>query len=354
MPENPEIPRTEIEAFGEFGLIDHLTKNIKLANQSTIKGIGDDAAVIEKDKDNYLLVTKDLLIEGVHFDFTYVPLKHLGYKAAVVNFSDIYAMNGKPKQLIIGLSVSNRFSVEAIEEIYSGIYLACERYGVDVVGGDTTSSPQSLFLSITVLGEVAKTDIVYRSGAKVGDLLCVSGDLGAAYAGLLLLEREKTEFEANPEMQPDLDGFDYVLERQLKPEARNDIVDLFRKINLKPTSMIDVSDGLASDVKHICKSSKVGIDIYEDKIPLDASTMQVAEDMGILPSVTALNGGEDYELLFTIDIKDYDQIKDINDFSIIGHVTAADEGEHLITNDGKKIKLEAQGWDALKKLKGKN
>lgn len=353
MPEKENAPRTEIEAYGEFGLIKLLTKNIKPVNRSTVKGVGDDAAVIEKDKDHYLLITKDLLIEGIHFDFTYVPLKHLGYKAAVVNFSDIYAMNGTPKQLIIGLSVSNRFSVEAIEEIYEGIYLACERYGVDIVGGDTTSSPQSLFLSITVMGEVAKKDIVYRSGANKSDLLCVSGDLGAAYTGLLLLEREKSAFEADPNMQPDLDGFDYVLERQLKPEARNDIIELFRQMKLKPTAMIDVSDGLASDVMHICECSQLGVNIYEDKIPIDASTIQLAEEMNILPTVAALNGGEDYELLFTIDMKGYEKIKDVKEFSIIGHMTPPDEGKNLISTDGNSITLKAQGWDALKKNKGR-
>lgn len=349
MSEEQKVPRTEIEAYGEFGLIDILTKNIKLKNKSSIKGVGDDTAVIEKDKDNYLLVTKDLLIEGVHFDLTYAPLKHLGYKAAIVNFSDICAMNGTPKQMIIGLSVSNRFSVEAIEEIYAGIYLACEQYGVDVVGGDTTSSPGSLFLSISVIGEVAKEDIVYRSGAQKNELLCVSGDLGAAYIGLLILEREKQAFTADPNVQPDLAGNDYVLERQLKPEARADILELLTKAKVKPTSMIDISDGLASDVMHICKSSGVGVSIYEEKIPVDYETGKLAEEFKIIPSVAALNGGEDYELLFTIRQEDHDKIKDLKEISVIGYMTDKSEGEHLIAQDGTQIELKAQGWDALKK-----
>jgi len=349
MNQEDKNQRTEIESYGEFGFIEHLTRNIKTRNKSTIKGVGDDAAVIEKDENSYLLITNDLLIETIHFDFTYTPLKHLGYKAAVVNFSDIYAMNGTPKQLVIGLSVSNRFSVEAIEEIYSGIYLACEHYGVDVIGGDTTSSPHSLFLSISVVGEVLKQDVVYRSGAKSNDLVCVSGDLGSAYAGLLLLEKEKSVFEGNPNMQPDFDGYDYLLERQLKPEARKDIIEWFRKVDLKPTAMIDISEGLASDILHICKQSGTSVKIFEDKLPIDPLTICVAEELHIYPSVTALNGGEDYELLFTIDINEYDKVKNMKDIHIIGHITGKDEGNFLIAADGSQIPLNAQGWDAFKK-----
>ncbi len=343
------IPRTEIEAFGEFGLIDLLTKNIKLKNKSSIKGVGDDAAVIEKDKDNYLLVTNDLLIEGIHFDLTYVPLKHLGYKAAIANFSDIYAMNGTPKQLVIGFSVSNRFSLEAIEEIYNGIYLACEMYGVDVVGGDTTSSPGNLFMSITAIGEVAKKDIAYRKGTKEGDLLCVSGDLGAAYMGLLILEREKKAYEADPNMQPDLSGKDYILERQLKPEARKDIIELLKKHQIKPTSMIDISDGLASDVLHVCEQNELGVHIYEEKLPIDLATLSTADEFDILPSVAALNGGEDYELLFTVKLDEHDKIKNLKGISVIGHMTDKSNGRYLVSNDGTHVTLKAQGWDALKK-----
>ncbi len=352
--EKQNIPRTEIEAFGEFGLIDILTKNIKLKNESSIKGVGDDAAVIEKDRDNYMLVTKDLLIEGVHFDLSYAPLKHLGYKAAVVNFSDIYAMNGTPKQLVVGLSVSNRFSVEAIEEIYSGIYLACEMYGVDVVGGDTTSSPNSLYMSITAIGEVPKKEITYRNGTKEGDLVCVSGDLGAAYMGLLILEKEKKAFEVNPNMQPDLTGHDYILERQLKPEARKDIVELLKQHKIQPTSMIDISDGLASDILHICKQTDLGVHLYEDKLPIDLATLNVADEFEILPSIAALNGGEDYELLFTVKLEDHDKVKDLKGISVIGHMTDKSNGRFLVSNDGTQVTLKAQGWDALKKEEGED
>lgn len=348
------IPRTEIEAFGEFGLIDLLTKNIKLKNKSTIAGVGDDTAVLEKDKEKYQLVTTDLLVEGVHFDMSYTPLKHLGYKAAVVNFSDIYAMNGTPRQLVIGMSVSNRFSVEAIEEIYSGIYLACEMYDVDVVGGDTTASPGSLFLSITAIGEVKKEDITYRKGAAEGDLVCVSGDLGAAYMGLLILEREKKAYEANPNVQPDLSGHDYILERQLKPEARKDIVELLKKENIRPTSMIDISDGLASDMLHICEHTGLGVHLYEEKLPIDLATVNVADEFEILPSVAALNGGEDYELLFTVKLDDHEKIKNQKNIRIIGHMTDISNGRYLVSNDGNLVALKAQGWDALKKDKGES
>jgi len=341
------IPRTELSELGEFGLIDQLTKSIKLKNKSTIKGVGDDTAVIEKNKNKYTLVTTDLLIEGVHFDLTYYPLKHLGYKAAIVNFSDIIAMNGKPEQIIIGISVSNRFSVEAIEEIYSGIFLACEKYNVDVVGGDTTSSVSGLFIAITVIGEVNKKDIIYRSTAKKGDLLCVTGDLGAAYMGLLLLEREKQVFKADPKMQPDLTGNDYILEQQLKPEIRIDIIEKLKEHNIKPTSMIDISDGLASEIMHLCRDSNLGCNLYEEKIPVDITTASVAEEFKIDPTTAALNGGEDYELLFTINQSDYEKIKDMESISVIGHMTDKSEGENLITRSGTSIQLKAQGWEAF-------
>jgi thiamine-monophosphate kinase len=342
-------PRTELSELGEFGLIDQLTKNIKLKNKSTIKGVGDDTAVIEKNRNKYTLVTTDLLVEGVHFDLTYYPLKHLGYKAAIVNFSDIIAMNGKPEQIIIGISVSNRFSVEAIEEIYSGIYLACEKYNVDVVGGDTTSSVSGLFIAITVIGEVDKKDIIYRSTAKKGDLVCVTGDLGAAYMGLLLLEREKQVFKADTKMQPDLAGNDYILERQLKPEIRIDIIEKLKEHNIKLTSMIDISDGLASEIKHLCKDSNLGCNLYEEKIPIDITTASVAKEFKIDPTTAALNGGEDYELLFTIKHNDYEKIKDMEGISIIGHMTDKSEGENLFTRSGTSIQLKAQGWEAFKK-----
>lgn len=343
-----KIKRTEISELGEFGLIDALTKKISIKNKSTIKGVGDDTAVIEKDKYSYSLVTKDLLVEGVHFDMIYTPLKHLGYKAAVVNFSDIVAMNGTPKQLIIGLSASNRFSVEALEEIYSGIYLACEKYGVDLVGGDTTSSPSGLFLSITAIGEVAKDKIVYRGTAKKDDLICVSGDLGGAYMGLLILEREKKVFKENPGIQPDLSGNDYIIGRQLKPEAKLDTINELKKANIQPTSMIDISDGLASEILHICKNSKMGCAIYEEKIPIDSTTASVAHEFKIDPSTAALNGGEDYELLFTISQSDYNKIKNISEISVIGHITEKSAGKNMVSASGHFVEITAQGWDALK------
>jgi thiamine-monophosphate kinase len=341
-----KISRTEVSELGEFGLIDHLTRNIKIRNKSTIKGVGDDAAVI-KNKNVLTLVSNDLLLEGVHFNMVYTPLKHLGYKAAVVNFSDIVAMNGIPKQLIIGISISNRFSVEALDEFYSGLLLACEKYNVDLVGGDTTSSPSGLFISITVIGEVDEKNVTYRSGAKPNDLLCVTGDLGAAYMGLLLLEREKEVYKSDPNMQPDLSGYDYVLGRQLKPEARTDIVEILRKQNIKPTSMIDISDGLASEIFHICKSSNTSCSVYEDKIPIDPTTVSVAVNFKIDPTTAALSGGEDYELLFTISQNDFEKIKEIEDISVIGHITDSSEGKNLITRSGTLIPLKAQGWKAM-------
>jgi thiamine-monophosphate kinase len=342
-----EKKRSELSELGEFGLIDHITKGIKLKNSSSKYGVGDDAAVIENEN-RQTLVSTDLLVEGVHFDMAYTPLKHLGYKSAVVNFSDIYAMNGTPEQITIGLAVSNRFSLEAIDEIYDGIKLACERYGVDLVGGDTTSSMSGLFISITVIGSAEKDDVVYRNTAKENDLICVSGDLGAAYMGLLILEREKQVYKANPDMQPDLEGLDYILERQLKPEARNDIGKMLKGIGIKPTAMIDISDGLASDIMHVCKGSKLGCQIYTDKLPIDAVTINTAAEFQIDPNTAVMNGGEDYELLFTIKGDDYEKIKDINGISIIGHMTEEAAGMNLLTPDGKSIKIKAQGWDGLK------
>jgi len=347
--EDSNIKLTPLSELGEFGLIDRLTANITINNKSTLLGIGDDAAVIKPKKDMLTLISKDLLLDGVHFDITYTPLKHLGYKAATVNFSDIAAMNGKPKQLLVGIGVGAKFSVEAIEEIYIGIKKACEIYGVDLIGGDTTSSNTGLVISATVIGEVEKDKIVYRSGAKENDLICVSGDLGGAYMGLLILEREKKAFEGNPNIQPDLSMHDYILQRQLKPEARTGVIDLLAKNDILPTSMIDVSDGLASDIKHLCKASNTGCVISEEKIPIDQTTFDVAkEEFKIVPSIAALNGGEDYELLFTVKQSDYEKLKNIDGISVIGYMTDASEGEKLITNDNISINIEAQGWDALK------
>lgn len=334
---------TNLSELGEFALIDKLVQNVKIYNDSTLKAVGDDAAVIDH-KDEQTLISVDILCEGVHFDMTYCPLKHLGYKAAVVNFSDIYAMNGTPTQIVVGLGISSKYSVEAIEEIYRGIRLACDRYHVDLVGGDTTASKSGLFISVTVIGKAKKDDIVYRNGAKPNDLLCVSGNLGAAYTGLLILEREKAAFMADPNMQPEFAGYDYILERQLKPEARRDIVEKLKEIKVKPTSMIDISDGLASEVLHICKESKVGCMVYEDRIPMNQKTIQTAKDFNIVPSIAALNGGEDYELLFTIAQSDYEKVKDMDDVRIIGYITP-DEGQaNLITPDNHQIPIEAQGF----------
>ncbi len=338
--------RTELSELGEFGLIDLLTKNITLKNKSSVKGVGDDASVIDYGS-KQTLITKDLLIEGVHFDLTYMPLKHLGYKAVVVNLSDIVAMNGTPKQIIVGIGASNRFSIEALEEIYEGIYLACDKYNVDLVGGDTVSSTSGLFISVTAIGEAKKEDIVYRNSAKKGDLLFVSGDLGAAYAGLLLLEREKEVYKADPNMQPDLDGYDYILGRQLKPEARTDVLKLFKDAGVKPTSMIDISDGLASEMLHLCHDSGLGGAIYEEKIPVDITTADVAEEFEIDPTTCAMNGGEDYELLFTVSQEDFEKLKDVDGISVIGHMTDKNEGVNLISRSGTLVPIEAQGWDAF-------
>lgn len=348
MPESKQN-LTDISSLGEFGLIEHLTKKFKLKQKSSIKGVGDDAAVIQPSPGKHILISKDLLIEGVHFDLVYTPLKHLGYKAMVVNFSDIASMNGKPKQVIVGIGISSKYSLEAIEELYEGMIKACEIYDVDFVGGDTTTSPAGLYLSVTIIGEAEKKKITYRSGAKPNDLICVSGDLGAAYMGLLLLEREKKAFQANPNIQPDLSGHDYLLERQLKPEARLDIVRLLEEKKVIPTSMIDISDGLASETLHLCNNSKTGCIIDEDKIPIEQLTFDTAKQFGIVPTVAALNGGEDYELLFTISQQDYEKMKDVREISVVGYITESNEGQHLISVDNQMIKLEAQGWDALKK-----
>ncbi len=341
--------RTELTELGEFGLINHLTEHVEIYNPtSSIKGIGDDAAVIKYDSDKSTLVSTDMLVEGVHFDLSYVPLKHLGYKAVTVNVSDICAMNGTPKQITVSIAASNRFSVEAIEELYAGMLFACKKYNVDLVGGDTTSSTSGLIISITAIGEAKQEDIVYRNGAKEKDLICVSGDLGGAYMGLQVLEREKFVFKDNPQLQPDLVGNDYILERQLKPEARIDIIELFKTLDIKPTGMIDVSDGLASELIHICTQSDVGCELYEDKIPLDPQTFDRAREFGLDPTVCALSGGEDYELLFTIPMSEYEKIKNIPDFTIIGHITAKTSGLNLIAKAGTSHPITAQGWNAFK------
>jgi thiamine-monophosphate kinase len=344
--EDKGINATSIESLGEFGLIDRLTKDITTKNESSIFGIGDDAAVIDMGE-KYQLVSTDLLIEGVHFDLAYTPLKHLGYKSVAVNVSDICAMNGNAKQITIGLAISNRFTVEALEELYSGIKLACEYYEVDLVGGDTTSSTSGLMISITALGEVEKDEITYRSGAKAHDLVVCTGDLGSAYLGLQILNRENEIFKDNPKMQPDLSGNDYVLRRQLKPEAGTKYTKILKELGIVPTSMIDVSDGLSSEVLHISKSSHVGITIHEDKIPIDYTAMNLANDFNMNPITCALSGGEDYELLFTVTQEHYDKLKKDPDFTIIGFVTDISEGNNFIANDGSSHPLTAQGWDAM-------
>lgn len=346
MLENKE--RTELTALGEFGLIDHLTQHVEINNPSSLKGIGDDAAVIKYENEKSTLVSTDMLVEGVHFDLTYVPLKHLGYKSIIVNLSDICAMNATPKQVTVSIAVSNRFSVEALEELYEGMLFACKRYNVDLIGGDTTTSTSGLIISVTAIGEAKKEDIVYRNGAKEKDLLCLSGDVGGAYMGLQVLEREKFVFKDNPNLQPDLVGNDYILERQLKPEARLDIVELLKKLEVKPTSMIDVSDGLASELMHICKQSEVGCELYEEKIPLDPQTYDRAREFSLDPTVCALSGGEDYELLFTISMQDYEKVKNVPDFTIIGHMTAKTSGINLVAKAGTSHPITAQGWNAFK------
>ena len=340
--------RTEIATLGEFGLIEHLTEGIEPKNASTVYGVGDDAAVLSYPSDKQVLVTTDILLEGVHFDLTYVPLKHLGYKAAVVNFSDIYAMNGTPHQITVTLGVSKRFSVEDMEQLYAGIRLACEVYGVDVVGGDTTSSLTGLTISITCIGEADADKVVYRNGAKETDLICVSGDLGAAYMGLQLLEREKAVLRGNTDMQPDFSGKEYLLERQLKPEARKDIIQKLAEAGIRPTAMMDISDGLSSELMHICKQSHAGCRIYEEHIPIDYQTAVMAEEFNMNLTTCALNGGEDYELLFTVPIADHERVQDIEGIRLIGHITKPELGCALITRDGQEFELKAQGWNPLK------
>jgi len=340
--------RTELSQLGEFGLIKHLTQHIKLNNLSTIKGVGDDAAVIFNGKLE-TVVTTDMLVEGVHFDLTYVPLKHLGYKSVTVNLSDICAMNAEPNQILVSFAISNRFSLEALEELYAGMLLACTKYNIDLIGGDTTTSKSGLVISITAIGTAKHEDIVYRDGAKESNLLCVSGDLGAAYMGLQILEREKAIFIENPKLQPDLSGKDYIIERQLKPEPRTDIVELFKKLEIKPTSMIDISDGLSSEILHLCTQSGVGVELYEEKIPIDQLTFDTAREFNLDPTLCALSGGEDYELLFTVDIADYEKIKNVKEFTIIGHMTNKDKGCNMVAKAGTVHELKAQGWNALEK-----
>ena len=344
-----ETHRTEIATLGEFGLIEHLTSGITPVNAETLTGVGDDAAILAFKEEDEVLVTTDLLMEGVHFDLTYVPLKHLGYKAAMVNLSDIYAMNGTPKQLTVSIALSKRFCIEDMEDFYAGLRLACERHNVDIVGGDTSSSLTGLAISITAIGTAPKGKSVKRSGAKVTDLICVSGDLGAAYMGLQLLEREKIATMDKEGMQPDFAGKEYILERQLKPEARRDIIERLREANITPTSMMDVSDGLSSELMHICKQSNVGCRIYEDKIPIDYQTAVMAEELNLNVITCALNGGEDYELLFTVPIADHEKVAGMKDVRLIGHIVKEELGAALITRDGVEMELKAQGWTALKK-----
>jgi thiamine-monophosphate kinase len=346
MIEDKNPQRTSISQLGEFGLIEHLTKNFEAKQPTTLKSIGDDGAVLNFG-DKKAVISTDLLIEGVHFDLSYMPLRHLGYKAVVVNLSDICAMNAKPTQITVSVAVSNRFPLEAMEELFDGIALAAKFYNVDVIGGDTTSSQKGLIISITAIGEANEEEIVYRNGAKPTDLLVVSGDLGSAYMGLQVLEREKQVFKVNPNNQPDLDAYSYLIERQLKPEARTDIRTLLFALEIKPTAMIDISDGLSSEIIHICKQSKVGCNLYEEKIPVDPQFINVCEEFSIDSTTVAINGGEDYELLFTIAIEDFDKLKGNPNFTVIGHLTQESEGIHLITRANTKIPLKARGWDAL-------
>jgi thiamine-monophosphate kinase len=338
---------TPISEIGEFGLIERLTKSVTIKNESTLKGVGDDAAVLDF-KEKKVVVTTDLLSEGVHFNLMYTPLKHLGYKSIIVNLSDVAAMNAIPKQVTVSIALSSKFSVEAIEQLYEGIYLACEKYQVDLIGGDTTSSMTGLTISVTAIGEGEESELVYRSGAKSSDLLCVTGDLGGAYMGLQLLERENEVFKVNNKIQPQFEGKDYILGRQLKPEARVDMKEIFKGLGIQPTSMIDISDGLSSEVMHICKQSGVGAKVYEEKIPMDEQTKSMALEMNINPLVAALNGGEDYELLFTIPVSDYEKVKNHPDITVIGHIADAKEGIVLVTGGGSEIELIAQGWNPLK------
>lgn len=346
MIEDKNPQRTSIAQLGEFGLIDHLTKNFEVTQSSTLKGIGDDAAVLDF-KEKKVVVSTDLLIEGVHFDLAYMPLKHLGYKAVVVNISDICAMNAKATQITVSVAVSNRFPLEALDELFEGIAHAAAEYKVDVIGGDTTSSQKGLIISITAIGEADEEEIVYRNGAKSSNLLVVTGDIGAAYMGLQVLEREKQVFNVNPNSQPDLDAYTYLIERQLKPEARKDVRTLLHALEIKPTSMIDISDGLSSEIMHLCKQSSLGCNLYEDKLPLDPQLISVCEEFNIDSTTVAINGGEDYELLFTIAMEDFEKIKANPNFSIIGHMVQESEGIHLVTRANTRIPLKARGWNAL-------
>lgn len=339
--------RTEISSLGEFGLIDHLTRNIELQNASSVVGVGDDAAVIDH-FGKQTVISTDMLIEGVHFDLMYSPLKHLGYKSVVVNLSDIYAMNANPTQILLSIAISNRFSLEALDEFYEGVYAACEKYGVDLIGGDTSSSQKGFIISVTAIGEVAPDKYVKRSTAQKGDLLCVSGDLGAAYLGLLFLEREKKIFMESPSVQPDLEGESYVIGRFLKPEAKKEIIAFFERENLAPTAMMDISDGLSSEILHICKQSALGCVIYEEKIPIANETRQAAYKFGIDPTACALSGGEDYELIFTIPQSDYEKLVINEDISVIGYMTEPGQEPHIITKGGTKHAITAQGWNAFK------
>ncbi len=343
MIEDKNQQRTDLNNLGEFGLIKHLTKNFEIHHESTVKGIGDDAAVLGF-KDEHVVVSTDLLVEGVHFDLSYMPLKHLGYKAVIVNLSDVFAMNAEATQITVSIAVSNRFPLEALEELYAGIETAAKIYDIDVVGGDTTSSTTGLLISVTALGVVSKTETVYRSGAKPNDLLVVSGDLGGAYMGLQVLEREKQVYKVNPNNQPDLDAYTYIIERQLKPEARKDVIKLLKDLEVKPTSMIDISDGLSSEVLHLCENSEVGCDLYENKIPLDPQVISTCEEFNIDSTTIALNGGEDYELLFTVDQKDYPKIKANPSLTVVGFIKEESAGRHLVTRAETKIELKAQGW----------
>lgn len=346
MLEDKTPKRTNIAQLGEFALIDHLTKNFDIKQSSTLKGIGDDAAVLDF-QDKKVVVSTDLLIEGVHFDLAYMPLKHLGYKAVVVNISDLCAMNAKATQITVSIAVSNRFPLEALEEFFAGITLAADQYKIDVIGGDTTSSQKGLIISITAIGEAREDEIVYRSGAKENDLLVVTGDLGSAYMGLQVLEREKQVFAVNPNSQPDLEAYAYLIERQLKPEARTDIRTLLHALDVKPTAMIDISDGLSSEIFHICKQSQVGCNIYEEKIPIDPQLISTCEEFNIDSTTVAINGGEDYELLFTIEMSDFDKIKGNPNLTVIGHIVSESEGKNLITRAGTQISLKARGWDSI-------
>lgn len=340
--------RTEIAALGEFGLIEHLTKNIEIQNASTILGVGDDAAIIDH-FGKQTVITTDLLLEGIHFDLMYTPLKHLGYKAVIVNLSDIYAMNAQPTQITISIGLSNRISVEALNEFYEGVYIACDKYGVDLIGGDTSSSLKGFVISVTAIGEVAPDQFVKRRTAQKGDLICVSGDVGGAYLGLTLMEREKKIYQENPQIQPDLENESYIVGRLLKPEARKDIIEFFEKNKIIPTSMMDISDGISSEVLHLCKASELGCRIYEEKLPLNESTRKAAFKFGLDPTVCALNGGEDYELIFTLKQEDHEKIVLNEEISVIGYMTDIQEGRKLLTKGGNQFDITAQGWNAFKK-----